>query len=757
MLTTNSTTMNLAEGEKLLESLNPPQRRVVTSTEGPVLVLAGAGSGKTKALTHRVAYLVHVLGIPAPSVMAVTFTNKAAGEMKNRVMSLLGSIGHRGEETPILTTFHAFGAQLLRRHGDLIAVGKDFSIYDSEDQERLMKDILEERSPAVRRLNPRLFLSMISKAKNELKTPTHMANEASEQIEEIAAEIATQYDARLRQANAVDFDDLLVLPVRLVQNQPTLLTALQDRYQYIHIDEYQDTNHAQFVLANLLAEAHQRICVVGDDWQSIYGWRGADLRNILEFEQHYPSATVIKLEQNYRSTQPILDAAHAVIGLTHQKKEKKLWTDRSGGDHVRVVVADDERQEARLIARDIMQRMRLSRADSAPFFRDHVILYRTHAQSRAIEEALIGDRIPYRIIGGVRFYERAEIKDVLSYLRFISNPYDLLSLRRLLGVPSRGIGLTSIEKVLSVIQQRLEVDPSQSALSILAAFPDAVLDSKKSHSVRSVAATLLELRTHAESVNVTQILSQLLHSVPFQKSVQDGTEEGSARWENILELLTVAKQYASLSEFLESIALIADIDQHDPNTDAVTLMTAHNAKGLEFPCVYVIGLEEGVFPHARSLFNPHELDEEIRLCYVAMTRAKDRLILSYAEERSLYGRTQMNPVSRFIEALPDSVELTERSRTAHAWAGRTRTVVGRATPSFARTTSGRPALPSEVTYEADDDVTVSENPFAIGDNVLHPVFGSGEVTMIDNELVSVRFEGHGVKQLSIEYAPLRKA
>jgi len=689
----------------ILKNLNPKQQEAVTATEGPVLIIAGPGSGKTKVLTHRVAYLIREKQIDSRNILAVTFTNKAAQEMKTRIKDLLIETekqkkelpnnleSHQGLEIanspklksnipisqypniqlPIIGTFHSVCVRILRREIESIDFKNNFVIYDDGDQMSLVKKVMAELSVSSEQFNPRAALSQISKAKSELIGPERYAEQAGGYFEEIAAKIYGAYDKRLKKSGALDFDDLIMKTIQIFQEHPATLEKYQNQFRYVLVDEYQDTNHAQYALVNLISKAHNNICVVGDDWQSIYRWRGADIRNILEFEKDYPSAEVILLEQNYRSTQQILDAAAGVIDKNINRKDKKLWTRKDGLHPIIAYEAQNEAGEARFVLTEIaklQQQLKLK-------LNDFAVLYRTNAQSRALEEECLKLEAPYRIVGGIKFYARAEIKDILAYLRFIQNPRDLISLERIINVPPRGIGEVTFKKVNELAKES-EKDfietilfPSREGLGV-----GNSIDKNKIIKLKNFAATIKKCREASRQKTVSELLKFIIQETGYQKYLQDGTEEGERRWENVKELFSVTEKYDSLSsddldnpdganqdsarngaleKFLEEVALITDLDQVDEKQDAITLMTLHSAKGLEYHTVFIIGLEEGLLPHSRSNMDNAEMEEERRLCYVGITRAKERVYLIFTRLRKLFGSIQANTPSRFLNDIPEKL------------------------------------------------------------------------------------------------------
>lgn len=598
------------------KELNPIQSEAARATDGPVLILAGAGSGKTRCLTYRIAYLIEEKGIDASNILAVTFTNKAANEMKERINELTG-------QTPLwMGTFHSISSRILRRDGQQIGIGNDFVIYDTSDQEALIKEICERLDINTKNFNPRSILGAISSAKNELMDPNEYTRLARGLFQETAAKVYTEYQKSLRENNALDFDDLLMKIVELFEESPETLEKYQQKFQYIMIDEYQDTNRAQYRMTKLLASAHNNICVVGDASQAIYGWRGADFRNIVSFERDYPKTRVFNLEQNYRSTKNILNAAHAVISKNRSHPILKLWTENDGGTNSIVYEARDEVDEAKFVIRMIEKYMSLGYG-----LRDFAVLYRTNAQSRVMEEEFLRSGLAYRLVGGTRFYDRKEIKDMLAYLRLLANPKDRVSFRRVVNVPPRGIGPAQLKNNGPKVQEFEEL--------------------------------LNELRMKAEDRTTIEIMDLVNGVTGYLRWLDDGTPEAAARVENVKELRSVASEFPDLQNFLENVALVEQEQMPDRNVadrnNAVTLMTMHAAKGLEFPVVFLVGLEEGIFPHSRALMDMSEMEEERRLAYVGITRAKKQLFLTYARQRLFFGTRTAGAVSRFIADIPEEL------------------------------------------------------------------------------------------------------
>lgn len=660
--------MVLSISMDLLRDLNPQQQQAVQQTEGPVLILAGAGSGKTKALTHRIAYLITDKKVSPYNILAVTFTNKAAQEMGSRVNRLLGE---HNQKLAWLGTFHRICLMILRRelnpkaqaarvHAHAVSTtvevsaptnpdsanlepdnilslyGPNYSIYDDDDSIVLIKRAMGELGIDTKKFNPRAVKSFISGAKNELLTPDRYEPLAHGFFPEKVAIIYRRYQKMLETANAMDFDDIIMNTVRLFQQNSIVLQKYQEQFRYIMIDEYQDTNHAQYSLIKMLADAHQNICVVGDDFQSIYSWRGADFRNILNFEKDYPNTAVIKLEQNYRSTQNILNAAQEIIKKNVHRSDKKLWTDNPEGLPITVIECDSDQGESDFVIQEI--RSLINHYNSYNHF---VVLYRTNAQSRLMEEAMLRQAIPYRLVGALRFYERKEIKDILAFLRYIANPNDLASLERIINLPPRGIGQKTLENILAILASQPR--PLDEGL------PESL-------PIKTITffETMARLRTYSkQEADPAELINQIVLKTGYKSYIADGTIEGESRWENIEELMAVAGESKSLADFLADVSLVAETDNYNPQEDAVTLMTLHAAKGLEFPVVFMAGMEEGILPHSRSLMDATEMEEERRLCYVGMTRAKERLYLMHANRRLGWGGLISNPKSRFIEELPE--------------------------------------------------------------------------------------------------------
>jgi DNA helicase-2/ATP-dependent DNA helicase PcrA len=652
-----------ARAEEIVSHLNPEQARAVTTIDGPLLILAGAGSGKTRVVAHRIAYLIGVKAVQPRRILAVTFTNRAAGELRERITALVGEPGRDVDAG----TFHSLCARVLRRDGEAIGLDRRFVIYDTDDQQQLMKRILaEEDLPATGELRPAAVLGAISRAKNEMLDAAFLAEHAVNHRERVIARLAARYAERLRAANALDFDDLLLRAVELFQEAPAVLERYQARWRYLHVDEYQDTNRPQYLWVRALAAAHRNLCVVGDDDQSIYGWRGANVQNILDFERDYPEATVVKLEQNYRSTQLILDAAHAVVSRNERRTDKKLWTQNQGGVPIQRFEAFNEDEEAEWIARQVETlvggrgSLLTRRADddesSRLRSRDIAVMYRMNAQSRAIEESFLRYGLRYQLVGGTRFYQRREVKDALAYLRVLRSDTDLVSFERIINVPARGIGDRSVEALRR--WAATHGDDTWAAIQAGAAGGVDGVGTRIRGPLAEFVALVRRLRTRIGVLPLPELLDEVLEASGYRAMLADGSEEGEDRWANLLELREVTTRYDDLApddaldRLLEETALVADQDAYQDDKDAVTLITLHAAKGLEFPVVFIAGLEEGLFPHNRALDDEKELEEERRLAYVGITRAKRRLYLSHAWRRATWSGGGMSIPSRFLLEIP---------------------------------------------------------------------------------------------------------
>jgi DNA helicase II / ATP-dependent DNA helicase PcrA len=704
----------------ILTKLNPAQREAVETTEGPVLVIAGAGSGKTRALTHRIAYLIKVKKISPRNILAVTFTNKAAGEMKDRVVQLLD--GNKNL-VPLMGTFHSICVRILRREIEKLGYKKSFNIFDDQDQKALMKKVMKEMEIDINQFKPQAILGAISKAKNELIDAPSFAAAMGSYYEEIVSRVYMAYQKRLKDQDALDFDDIIMLMVKIFRKFPEVLEQYQNLFHYIMVDEYQDTNHAQYVLINLLAKKYQNICVVGDDWQGIYSWRGANIQNILDFEKDYSNAKVIKLEQNYRSTQNILDAAYGVISKNTNRKDKEIWTENKGGHLITAHEAADEAAEAEFMISKIIS----FKQEHECNLNDFVILYRTNAQSRIIEEAMLRNSMPYRIIGGVKFYQRKEVKNIVAYLRLTQNFNDEVSLERIINEPKRGIGDASLGKWLKFAKS-ISLDLISAGLKIN---EETKLNPTKIDNVRKFCEFIERMKKLSVKLNVTDLMEKVFKESGYEKYLLDGTEEGEMRFENVKELLTVAKKYdeylgeEGLNLFLEEVALISDTDNIDQAKEAVHMMTLHSAKGLEFKVVFIAGLEEGILPHSRSLMNQHEMEEERRLMYVGITRAKEKVYLLFTGERNIFGSTQVNAPSRFLDDIPKKLIDTKEEKP-------------------------------EIRYtKKAAETKISSTNFKGGERVQHEVFGGGLVISAQGDVLTVAFSKVGLKKLSASVAPLK--
>ncbi|HEY1563450.1 MAG TPA: UvrD-helicase domain-containing protein [Gaiellaceae bacterium] len=708
--------------ETYLADLNPAQREAVLHTEGPVLVVAGAGSGKTRVLTRRIAHLLGAVGVKPSEILAITFTNKAAGEMRERVGDLVGPPARAAW----VMTFHSACGRILRREAQRLGYRSTFTIYDQADQIRLVKRCLEELDRDPKRFTPRGIHSQISNAKNTLVGPVEYTERVASFYDQTVAEVYDLYQKRLFASNAVDFDDMLFLTVDVLERFPEARAKWQEAFRYVLVDEYQDTNHAQYRLLQLLAEKHRNVFAVGDPDQSIYGFRGADIRNVMEFEQDFPGSYTIALEQNYRSTQHILDAANGIIRHNRERKEKNLWSELGDGDPVRVIEVEDEHAEARYVAALLVEEG-LNGHEIAVF-------YRTNAQSRVLEDVLVRQGIAYQVIGGPRFYERAEIKDLIAYLQVLDNPYDAVSLIRIATRPRRGIGDSTLARLQTWADQR-EI----SLWEATAEAENAGVGAAPQKALKQFRGTIASLMSAAQELEVPELIEEVLQRSGYMESLEaERTIEAQGRIENLQELVSVAREWreqaedATLSSFLQEVSLYSDQDAIRGDGSLVTLMTLHNAKGLEFRAVYLIGMEEGIFPHSRSI-EEQGIEEERRLCYVGMTRAQERLTLLHASSRMLYGGRSHNLPSRFLDELPDGHVERERLRPA-SWSGY--------------------GPPRQSQIAPRDDVP----DLSTGDSVRHSTLGEGVVTRIEpGGLVTVRFATDGSeRKLMLDYAPLEK-
>lgn len=734
--------------------LNPQQAEAVINTEGPMLIMAGAGSGKTKVLTCRVANLLQK-GVRPYRILAITFTNKAAAEMRERVNNMSGPAA----KDVWLFTFHAFCARFLRMEIDkLPGYGGNFAIYDTADSQNLIKQILKEMNLDDKRFQPSGILSRISNAKNALQDAAAFARQAGDFYEQKVADIYSRYEQKLQLNNALDFDDLLMLSIKLLQENKEVREKYQDRFDYLLVDEYQDTNHAQYLLTKFLAAKHRNICVVGDADQSIYGWRGADIQNILDFEKDYPDAKVIKLEQNYRSTQIILDAANAVIENNTGRKPKNLWTENKSGADIIYFQAVDERDEARFV---IEQLQNLQRTENKKLG-DMAILYRTNTQSRIFEEMLIKSGISYNMVGGLKFYERKEIKDIIAYLRVIFNPADSLSLLRIINVPKRGIGDASLAKI--------QAYAAANNVSLFEAVSNAAaidgLSSRFVSKLDDLAGIIFELMNLANEAPVEDLIDRVLRDTGYLEELEnERTPQAQSRIDNLHELISVAQEFAAseeennLENFLAHVALVSDIDDTELGEDAITLMTLHSSKGLEFPVVFLVGMEEGLFPHARTLMDEMEIEEERRLCYVGITRAKEKLFLSSTKMRTIYGNTVTYPPSRFLQEIPARLVKTIKRQERFS-----------ALENFKQVSEKYSARPQKPASTFNPHSFMPQKPaaaaggtgtrFNTGDRVSHSKWGEGMVVSVkdspDGQEVKVAFAGAGVRSLLTKYAVLKK-
>jgi len=819
----------------IFDGLNLEQKRAVETLEGPVLILAGAGSGKTRALMHRIAYLIE-RGVEPWQILAVTFTNKAANEMKQRITNLLTLADPNQKQLPVMGTFHSVCVRILRRDIETIGRNRDFVIYDTDDQEKLMKEVLKEMNIDPKELKPKAALSNIGKFKNEALSVHEIAEQATTEWMGRIVKIYNRYQTLLKAHNALDFDDLILESVRLFREAPTVLERYQNTWRYLNVDEYQDTNHAQYLLISLLAEKYRNLCVIGDPDQSIYAFRGADIRNIMEFQREYQNAASIKLERNYRSTQQILDAADCVIAKNPGRPQKKMWTERIDGEKIVAEEVGDEKAEAREAIRNVMDAM----ARDIPL-NEQVILYRTNAQSRLFEEACMRAGVPYRILGGVKFYARAEVKDVLAYLHAIHNPADALALLRIINIPSRKIGTTTIERIqmfsskkqcslweaLKVIARHAERSESArggrtkskhvanfeiasenardastasfdssafGGLSQDSAQHDVDLPDPVKNRIAEFVTLIEKYRERRTHMNIALLARELITEIRLEEWVKDDTSEGESRWQNIGELLTVMQKYQELSpeesfvSFLEEVALVSEVDKLDQvRNDALTLMTLHLCKGLEFRHVIIAGCEEGIFPHSNALLDREQLEEERRLMYVGMTRAKDELRLFSARSRSLWGSVQSNEASRFLDDLPP--ELVERksddlmsgvlwkfssseARSAESRSFSTRSSRPHGTRSLEenKTKLQPPAVSRVEPYRQHADLSIEFNQDALADDtfnqdssedlaegsrIRHPVFGIGTVTGRRGDIVDVQFDSGEKKRFALSIAPLQ--
>ena len=755
---------------KLLEGMNERQKEAVQHTQGPLLIMAGAGSGKTRVLTHRMAYILAEEEVYPWNILAITFTNKAAREMKERVSQLVGPQA----EDMWVSTFHSMCVRILRRDIELLGYQRSFTICDPSEQQTAMKRILKKLDIDSEKYDYRMILNRISQAKNDLEDVEEFNKKYTGYVEQIIGKCYREYQKELAKSMTLDFDDLIMLTVQLFQKNPETLQYYQQKFQYIHVDEYQDTNHAQYRLVTMLAKKFKNICVVGDADQSIYGWRGADMSNILEFEKDYQNAKVVLLEQNYRSTKTILQAANDVIGNNIERKEKKLWTENDEGQPITYYRAQSEQDEGRYVLSQIQSLLR-----DGYHYNDFAILYRTNAQSRVMEENLLKSNIPFRLVGGQRFFERMEIKDLLAYLRLIVNSQDDLSFRRIVNSPKRGIGATSLAKLsdfAEVYQFSLLEASLQTTLS--------PLSGKAAKALEKFATTIEELRKMQEFLSISEFVEQVIEKTGYLTSLeQQHTMEADARIENIQEFISVAKQFeqdrleeeseeSPLLQFLTDLSLVSDVDSDDGDGRMVTLMTLHAAKGLEFPVVFIIGLEEGIFPSSRSIMEHDDVEEERRLAYVGITRAEQKLFLTNAYSRLLYGRTQTNRPSRFVLEIGEDLFDSKQQQSYN--------YTSRESSSFASKTSSSGSLfdkyrvksqatayqpkavqPSSIQPVRKQTVTVSDGAaWKVGDKVMHKKWNVGTVVKVTgegtNQEIDVAFAGMGIKRLLASFAPIER-
>ncbi len=747
---------------KIMRNLNPRQREAVLHGDGPLLILAGAGSGKTRVIVHRIAHLIREMGVPPWKILAVTFTNKAAAEMRDRVERLLP-----GGESPLISTFHSACVRILRREIGCLGYTSNFAIYDDRDCERLLKDIIRELNLDEKKHPPRMFASVIDDCKNSGRTPEDLSPD--DPRGENNARVYAAYQERLKRCNALDFGDLIMLAVRLFEEFPEALERYRERFQWILVDEYQDTNPIQYRLVRLLAGERRNLCVVGDDDQSIYRWRGADIRNILDFEKDFPGVRVVKLEQNYRSTSNILEAAGAVVKKNRGRKGKTLWTENPAGDRIVHRCLENEREEARFVCREIERHVRKGRNLS-----DMAVFYRTNAQSRVLEDALMGAGIGYHMVGGMRFYERMEVKDILAYLKVLDNPADDVSLKRILNTPTRGIGGATFDKVADLAARR--------GVTFGEALREAAAGDLLGKGPRGRVADFVSLMDGfaalAGKVSLPELAKRVMEDTGYRLRLkEERTQEAEDRLNNLRELLAALDDFERVSEdkglsaYLEQVALISDVERGERHHNSVTLMTLHSAKGLEFPLVFMTGMEERLFPHARALEDAEQMEEERRLCYVGMTRARERLYLTNARRRHVFGQEQFNPPSRFLGDIPhDLLEVEEgrqeTSARGESSPGRERVEGGRQSRAsewerVMKVSLAADRAPSEPVFSDNEVRVIPEGDgIFIGMRVRHAKFGSGTIRKLegrgDNEKVIVWFDAGGPKKLLLRFAGLER-
>ncbi|KAB2331184.1 DNA helicase PcrA [Cytobacillus depressus] len=735
--------------DKLLNGLNPEQQKAVKETDGPLLIMAGAGSGKTRVLTHRIAYLMVEKGVNPYNILAITFTNKASREMRERIQRMMGGAA----DEIWISTFHSMCVRILRRDIDRIGFSRNFTILDTTDQQSVIKGILKDKNLDPKKFDPRAILGSISSAKNELTNPEEYAKTTGDYYQQVVGDVYSEYQKRLRRNQALDFDDLIMTTIQLFQRVPEVLEYYQRKFQYIHVDEYQDTNKAQYLLVKLLAARFRNLCVVGDSDQSIYRWRGADIANILSFEKDYQNATVILLEQNYRSTKSILLAANQVISRNMNRKPKNLWTENPEGNKIFYYRADSEQGEAQFVVGKIKELTK----DGNRNLSDIAILYRTNAQSRVMEEVLLKSNIEYSIVGGIKFYDRKEIKDILAYLRLIANPDDDISLQRIINVPKRGIGSGTIDKIANfALLHDMTMFQALQSVELIGLSPKIT---KAAAEFRDIINNYTQMQ---EYISVTELVEELLEKSGYREMlIAEKSIEAQSRLENLEEFLSVTKSFEEASEdkslvaFLTDLALVADIDKLDDDgekADAVVLMTLHSAKGLEFPTVFLIGLEEGVFPHSRSLMEEAEMEEERRLAYVGITRAEEELFITNAQMRTLFGRTSMNAPSRFIKEIPE--ELLDGLQPSKA----SRSPFGNSAFS---SSPARPMQRKPVIRPAMNATGGDEMGWKVGDKAVHGKWGTGTVVSVKGEGEGIELDiafpkPVGIKRLLAKFAPITK-
>ncbi|WP_375710028.1 DNA helicase PcrA [Limosilactobacillus fermentum] len=752
------------QNQSMLEGMNDKQSEAVLTTEGPLLVMAGAGSGKTRVLTHRIAYLIEERHVLPWHILAITFTNKAAREMKERVAKLLGEAGN----DVWVSTFHALCVRILRRDIEQLGYNRAFTIADTSEQRTLIKRICEEQNIDTKKFEPRQLLSAISNAKNAMEDPATFAKNHQRPFDRMVARVYEAYQKELERNQTLDFDDLIMKTIELFKKAPETLTYYQDKFHYIHVDEYQDTNDAQYELVHMLAEKYENICVVGDADQSIYGWRGANMNNILNFEHDYPNAHSVMLEQNYRSTQTILKAANEVIANNLERKDKNLWTENGAGEKISYYRAQNEHDEAQFIVKKIQE----ERAKHNYQYQDFAILYRTNAQSRVIEETFLKSTVPYTMVGGHRFYDRMEIRDLLAYLTLIVNPLDSMSFERVVNTPKRGIGMTSVERLREFAQE--------SNLPLLAAAQNVqnanAISARTRNKIEEFGQLIAALQDEAKVLSITDLTDQVLERTGYLAELQkDKTLQGQTRRENLEEFKSVTAEYdrqheddegmdhlQKLTDFLAGLALVSDQDDVDEAEPAVTLMTLHAAKGLEFPVIFLIGMEEGVFPLSRAMTDNKELEEERRLAYVGITRAKKKLYITNAFSRMLYGHIQRNRPSEFVEEItPELMQSENQNQGERSLSGR---IAGGSSYAFKAATATTYRRPSDagkrVAPKTNTGTGAEKKSWNTGDKVNHKKWGQGTVVSVngtgENMELDIAFPQQGVKRLLASFAPITK-